>query len=379
MKKPCIAIDVSKGESHVEAYLGLNNLFIKATKIKHDVEGFNYILDVVKKIEEKASEKPVVLFEATGVYHRTLEFFVTEHKLEFFVINPLHSAKFRKRELRSVKTDKRDCSNLARMYYNGLLKESYKEEEIYNELRQLNRYYETQVSHLVKCKVSFNEKLDIVFPGYNELFSKLYSDISLLIIKKYHHPKNIVSKEIYDIAKYLEDKTIHTKIYCMNLAEKLINFSKQCCPGCDKKSVDVDILLGLINELEYYQDLCEKTLNRIINLAKNLSYFNILHSIPGIGENLAARLIAEIGDITRFENTKQLTAYAGIDPIIYQSGQMSGEHLKMSKKGNKRLRRLLYLAITCMLRNKSDNNSIRDFYKKMRLELLNFSKFSNLL
>lgn len=128
--------------------------------------------------------------------------------------------------------------------------------------------------------------------------------------------------------------------------------------------MDVDILLGLINELEYYQDLCEKTLNRIINLAKNLPYFNILHSIPGIGENLAARLIAEIGDITRFENNKQLTAYAGIDPIIYQSGQMSGEHLKMSKKGNKRLRRLLYLAITCMLRNKSDNNSIRDFYKK---------------
>ena len=72
-EKPCIAIDI-KGESHVEAYLGLNNLFIKATKIKHDAEGFNYILDVVKKVEDKVGEKPVVLFEATGVYHKTLEF-----------------------------------------------------------------------------------------------------------------------------------------------------------------------------------------------------------------------------------------------------------------------------------------------------------------
>jgi len=364
VKKPCIAIDVSKGESHVESYLDLNKLFIKATKIKHDAEGFNYILDVVKKVEDKVGEKPVILFEATGVYHKTLEFYVGEQNLEYFVINPLHSAKFRKRELRSVKTDKRDCSNLARMYYNGLLMESYKEEEIYNELRQLNRYYETQVSHLVKCKVNFNEKLDIVFPGYNGLFANLYNDIPLLIIKKYNHPKNIVGKEISSIAKHLESKTTHRKAYCINVAEKLISFSKQCCPGCDKKSVDVDILLGMINELEYYQDLCEKTLNRIINLAKNLPYFNILHSIPGIGENLAARLIAEIGDITRFENTKQLIAYAGIDPVIYQSGQMSGEHLKMSKKGNKRLRRLLYLAITCMLRNKSENNSIRDFYEK---------------
>jgi transposase len=364
MKKPCIAIDVSKGESHVEACLGLNNVFVKAKKIKHDVVGFNYILDVVKQIEDKMGEKPVVLFEATGVYHKALEFFVAEQKLEYFVINPLHSAKFRKRELRSVKTDKRDCSNLARMYYNGLLKESYKEEEIYNQLRQLNRYYETQVSHLVKCKVNFNEKLDIVFPGYKQLFSVLYSDISLLIIKKYNHPKNIVGKDVNTITKFLESKTSHRRDYCVNFAEKLINFSKICCPGCDKESGDVDILLGLVNELEYYKDLCEKTLNRIINFSKNIPYFNILHSIPGIGENLAARLIAEIGDITRFENNKQLIAYAGIDPIIYQSGQISGEHLKMSKKGNKRLRRLLYLAITCMLRNKSDNNSIREFYQK---------------
>src|SRR5690554_4241078 len=98
MKKPCIAIDVSKGESHVEACLGLNNVFVKAKKIKHDVVGFNYILDVVKQIEDKMGEKPVVLFEATGVYHKALEFFVAEQKLEYFVINPLHSAKFRKRE-----------------------------------------------------------------------------------------------------------------------------------------------------------------------------------------------------------------------------------------------------------------------------------------
>ena len=43
----------------------------------------------------------------------------------------------------------------------------------------------------------------------------------------------------------------------------------------------------------------------------------------------------------------------------------------MSKKGNKRLRRLLYLAITCMLRNKSDNNSIREFYQKDATDIWN--------
>jgi transposase len=361
--KPCIAIDVSKGESHVEAYLSMSQVYVKAKKINHDKEGFGCILGLMKQLEAKVKEKPIIVFEATGIYHKPLEFFVNEHKMAYYVVNPLQSAKFRKRELRSVKTDKRDCSNLARMYYNGILKESYKEDEIYNEIRQLNRYYEAQLNHLVRCKVNFNEKLDIVFPHYVELFPDLYSNVSFLILKKYHHPKNLSEKEARTIAGFLEQKTCHRKEFCLRLAEKIIAFSRECYPGCEQDSVDVDILLGLINELEYYQDLCTQTLNRIISLAKTLPYFKILLSIPGFGENLASRMIAEIGDITRFDNPKQLIAYAGIDPIIYQSGQISGEHLKMSKKGNKRLRKLLYLAVECMLR-RSSTNSIKEYYKK---------------
>ena len=55
---------------------------------------------------------------------------------------------------------------------------------------------------------------------------------------------------------------------------------------------------------------------RDINLAKNLPYFNIVHFMSGIGENLAARLITEIGDIIRIENNKQFIMYAWIDRIV---------------------------------------------------------------
>ncbi len=73
-------------------------------------------------------------------------------------------------------------------------------------------------------------------------------------------------------------------------------------------------------------------------MLKTLPNYDSIRSIPGIGNNLAGRILAEIGEVNRFNNASQLVAYAGIDPQIYQSGQISGLHLKISKKGNKKLR-----------------------------------------
>lgn len=127
-----------------------------------------------------------------------------------------------------------------------------------------------------------------------------------------------------------------------------------------------------VSELNHYHEATkaqmievEIHLEHMIKVAKNIPLYNQLITIPGIGENLAARLIAEIGDIKRFSNKRQLVAYAGIDPRVYQSGQVSGEHLHITKKGNKQLRTLLYLAVSSTLRLKK-TSVIRDFYNKKR-------------
>lgn len=59
----------------------------------------------------------------------------------------------------------------------------------------------------------------------------------------------------------------------------------------------------------------------------------------GVGDVLAPKLIAEIGDIRRFHNGRALIAYAGIDAPPYQSGQFTGTNRKISKRGSKTLRK----------------------------------------
>ena len=81
-----------------------------------------------------------------------------------------------------------------------------------------------------------------------------------------------------------------------------------------------------------------------------LPEFEILKSIPSVGDKLSIRLLAEID-----KSSKALIAYAGLDPMIMQSGKQSGEHMHITKKGNSFLRSSLYLLIICLCRYNPDS------------------------
>lgn len=72
----------------------------------------------------------------------------------------------------------------------------------------------------------------------------------------------------------------------------------------------------------------------------------LLRSVPGIGELTAPALVAELGDITRFHEPKQLIAFAGLDPRIKQSGSSLNRYGHLTKRGAPHLRRMLYIAAT---------------------------------
>ena len=102
----------------------------------------------------------------------------------------------------------------------------------------------------------------------------------------------------------------------------------------------------------------------MIKLAEKVPLYILVKSIPCIQSNLAARFVAEIGDINRFNSYKAIIAVSGTDPIIYQSGDNDGQHLKISKKGNKHLRTLLYLMANQLIKAANIDSPIKEYYKK---------------
>ena len=367
MKGPIVSIDVSKGKSDYQAFKNLNVKYTGSRSIKHTKEGFDEIVNLVREMEKKLKTEVCVVYEATGVYHRVLKKVLEDNNIKQFIINPLLSAKTRKNDsLRCPKTDKLDPKSIAKTYYSHSLHNSHKQETIYHELRELSRYYEDILVHIRKDKVAFRAQLDIVFPGYDTLFDDLYGPVALAVIEKYPHPEMLQKKKINTVSKVIQSKTCHRQAVSDTMADRAIEYSKTIYSGCDKNDIEVLILQRFIKKLNEDMAEAERTIGEMIKLAQELPNFNIIKSIPGIGDNLAARIIAELGDMTRFKKKNELVAFAGLDPRISESGKNDGDHMHITKKGNKRLRCLLYLAVTCSIRLKRDDNSIKDFYIKKK-------------
>ncbi|MHB0765404.1 IS110 family RNA-guided transposase [Stutzerimonas sp. NM35] len=78
---------------------------------------------------------------------------------------------------------------------------------------------------------------------------------------------------------------------------------------------------------------------------------DLLSSIDGIAERTAALLLAELGDIQRFDSSRAVTAFAGLNPKLQDSGILKG-YVRISRMGSASLRAGLYMpAITSMSRN----------------------------
>lgn len=367
MKGLCISLDVSKGSSFYQGFRGINEPISKPKRIEHNLEGFNELLKLREKIRKEYNEESIVIFESTGIYHKSLQTYLEQHEFKYIMISPLLSAKVRKSNIRGTKTDSKDCSTIANVYYLKELRIHNKTDEIYNDLKEKCRYYDFLMEEMKKWKIEFRRLLDIIYPRLDRVFNDLYIDYVQVFLMEYPHPEIIRHKRLDTIAKFIERHTCHKEAFSLKQATMIKEYAENCASGCSEKSYLVNQFNIVLHTLNSQIKHLENELEEIVEMAKKLPNYGFIKSIPGIGENLAARILAEIGDISRFDNASQLVAYAGIDPAIYQSGQVSGLHLKISKKGNKKLRCLLYLAVTCMIKIDRETKIV-EYYKKKKAD-----------
>ena len=365
----CITIDVSQNKSHIQGFIGSNKPLSKARTMRHTKQGYQFILTLKDLIESKTNETPLIIFEFTGIYHKSLEKFLISQNLKYHIVAPLRAAKARNSEIREQKTDARDCLSLSKLFYTNNLGIFYSEDETYSNLRKLNRYYDTCMKHLIKIKVNFRETLAVIYPNYKKLFTSIYSDESLTFLKEFPHPFLYTSKSEDKIIETLKEKWNHLESWTSSKVKKLTPLVNEIVSGCTVTEPDIIMLLSYITQIEYYLNQIKVTVIQMNDLANKLPIYNLVHSLPGIQDILTCKFIAELGDISRFTNYKQIVAYAGIDPMIRQSGDKDGLHLKMSKKGNKRLRTILHLMVSSLIKANRKPNAIKTKYQKKTHQL----------
>ena len=103
-------------------------------------------------------------------------------------------------------------------------------------------------------------------------------------------------------------------------------------------------------------------------LASSLPEYDVVMSMRGVGTTIGPQLIAEIGDISRFDRREALTAYAGVDPGVNESGKMKNRSNKASKCGSARLRKTMFLIMSSLLQSKPADDPVFQFLDKKRSE-----------
>jgi len=101
--------------------------------------------------------------------------------------------------------------------------------------------------------------------------------------------------------------------------------------------------------------------DRAVELLKDNIDYKLMTSIPGSGPINALTILAEAGDLRRFRHHRQFLKFCGMDLATIQSGSFRGQ-TKLSKYGNARLRRTLWMAGQVAIMQKT--NSFRDKFER---------------
>ncbi len=275
-----------------------------------------------------------------------------------------------KRNLRKTKTDKLDCISLAELFFTTDFKQYIKPNQLYLDMNALSRQYFALDDLCSNIKNRYKNLIYLCFPEYEQIFKKdaIYSEIALKFIEKYPHANIISNTRIDCLQNFFRKNNFR---YWKRKVSMIKEYASLSYPSVNKDDELVSNLSQIAKLINDYQKEIQTTKYKLITLGKKCKYFEPINSIFGIGEFTASTIIAELGDINRFNNIKELTAYCGLDPSIKQSGKSINVKGPISKSGNKYMRKILFVSCLNIIRLSSKchvQNDIEIYYRKKRNE-----------
>lgn len=363
-----VGIDVSKGKSTICILKSGGEVVKPSFEIDHTANGLDSLVSLINAFEDETR----VVLEDTGHYHLPVASYLSSHGIFVCCVNALRMKKYCSQSIRRAKTDKIDAVRIASFgitYWDELV-HAYASSDTYDELRFLARQYYQITSILVKTKVNFSNLIDQVMPRISDILQNQKDNHKLTeFVSRYIHFKNILDmgekKFTSDYCKWAKKKGYRCNERKAAEIFALAQNGIPTLPNSQPVKIAVSEAVKLIHSTEESRNTI---LAQMQDLCKTLPEYSIVRDMDCIGDVLAPRIIAEIGDVRRFKNKHSLIAYAGIDAPPYQSGTFNASERKISKRGNSYLRKTGYEIMQSLIKHKPADDPIYDFIQKKRSE-----------
>jgi transposase len=359
-----VGIDVSKDKSDICIKDEKGNNLIHRFEILNKKADLERLYETIESIRSKTPGNSDVIFgmEATGIYSLPLYSALKRdgHKVKLY--NPIQTSGFRKINIRKTKTDPIDSAVIADMLRHS---EPPQVSEIQDfhlfQLRELVRVRHRLIEKQALCKVQIVRNIDTIWPGYGGVMKRVFGAASLAILQKYSVPSKLRSESFEQFYELVKKKS-RSKI-SRSKAEEIYAHAGNILTIPELDAVIAIEIKTLITQLELYDEQIKSVEIKISQMMKQIN--TKIMSIPGIADILGPTILGEIGDVNRFSNVKKLVAFAGLDPVVSQSGRFENKSGKISKRGSPLLRHALFLAANTAIQN---DENLKRFYVKKRSE-----------
>ena len=350
-----VGIDVSKRHHDVTVIDLTGQVVIASFRFLNTRQGVTTLLTRLQTLDGQVR----IAMEATGHYWLPLYEALTAQGYSVSVFNPFQVKAYRQIGLRKTKTDAVDSLWIADFLRIGRGHPMVIPSPPVRQMRELARFRFSLLQRQANIRRRALTILDRVFPEYLTLFSRPFSPTSRALLRRAVTAEAFAAWPLEELAQTLHEASrghfgLERACQLRRLAQDSLGIHS-LGPVAHQ---EMQLLLDQLALLDHQITTLDEELTRL--LQQTGTY---LTTIPGLSTVLAATILGEIGDIHRFANLKQLVAYAGLDPTVYQSGQFQAGHSRLSKRGSVYLRRALWMAASVARRYDPD---LRALYRRKR-------------
>ena len=334
-----VGIDVAKDKHDCFIQSSEGEVLADVFTISNNMDGFHTLLEKIQACTTP-QDKIRVGLEATGHYSYNLLGFLLDNGLATYVLNPLRTNLYRKSlSLRKTKTDRVDARTIAAILLSDAGLKPYTDTAYHNEeLKSLTRYRFDKVKERAKLKSSVSRLVCILFPELEKLVPSLHMASVYALLEEFPGAKQVAGAHLTSLKSLLEKASKGR--YKRDMALSIRDTARMSIGSrMPAKSLELQHTIRLIRELDAEIHEIEAEIETMMDEIRSP-----IMTIPGIGCRMGAMILAEAGDLSRFDSPDKLLAYAGMSPSTYQSGQLNNCYPHMEKRGSRYLRYALFNA-----------------------------------
>ena len=369
MNMNAVGIDVSKRKSTVSILRPGGKVVVKPFDVPHFSADFQSLENLIRKLDGETR----IVMECTGRYYEPIARELSQAGFFVSAVNPQIIRNFQGQDnpLRKVKTDKADSIKIARYTLDrwANLKQYSLMDELRSQLKTMNRQFDFYMKHKTAMKNNLISLIDQTYPGANTYFdSPAREDGSqkwVDFIAAYWHVDCVRKKSLSAFTDHYQKWCSRRKYnFSKSKAEEIYGKAKELIPVLPKDSFTKRIIKQAVDQLNAASQTVEQLRTLMNETASKLPEYPVVMAMKGVGPSLGPQLMAELGDVTRFTHRGAITAFAGVDPGVNDSGDYSQKSVHASKHGSPVLRKTLFQIMDILIKTKPDDAVYRFMDKK---------------